>query len=62
MTAAHQRLLRAETSCNFYWGETWVSRANRDLDEAESTLARFRAKKYLMDADPGWIVPGLQSA
>lgn len=61
MSQAHQRLLRAETSCNFYWGDSWVSRAHRDLDEAESTLARFRAKKYLMDADPGWIVPNLQS-
>lgn len=59
MAAAHERLLRAETSCNFYWGESWVMRANRDLDEAEATLARFRAKKYTMDADPGWVIPGL---
>lgn len=28
-------LLRAETSCNFYWGEAWVSRAQNDLDEAD---------------------------
>lgn len=27
-------LLRAETSCNFYWGEHWVPRAHQDLDEA----------------------------
>jgi hypothetical protein len=26
-------LLRAETSCNFYWGEAWVDRCHRDLDE-----------------------------
>ena len=26
----------------------------RDLDDAEATLRRFRAKKYLIDADPGW--------
>jgi len=51
---AHWRLLRAETSCNFYWDEDWVARANRDLDDAEATLRRFRAKKYLIDADPGW--------
>jgi hypothetical protein len=25
-------LLRAETSCNFYWGEDWVDRAHSDLD------------------------------
>jgi alpha-amylase/alpha-mannosidase (GH57 family) len=27
-------LLRAETSCNFYWGEAWTWRAHQDLDEA----------------------------
>ena len=31
---AHGRLLRAETSCNFFWGEDWVSRCHHDLDEA----------------------------
>ena len=51
---AHWRLLRAETSCNFYWGEDWVHRARQDLDDAEDTLRRFRAKKYLIDGDPGW--------
>jgi alpha-amylase/alpha-mannosidase (GH57 family) len=51
---AHWRLLRAETSCNFYWGEDWVHRAHTDLDAAEATLQRFRAKKYCIDADPGW--------
>ena len=28
------RLLRAETSCNFYWGEAWVQRCHDDLDAA----------------------------
>ncbi len=28
------RLLRAETSCNFYWGEAWVPRCHGDLEEA----------------------------
>jgi alpha-amylase/alpha-mannosidase (GH57 family) len=55
---AHWRLLRAETSCNFYWGEDWVNRANRDLDDAEATLSRFRAKKYQIDPDPGWHTNG----
>jgi alpha-amylase/alpha-mannosidase (GH57 family) len=27
-------LLRAETSCNFYWGEDWVHRCHHDLDAA----------------------------
>jgi alpha-amylase/alpha-mannosidase (GH57 family) len=53
---AHWRLLRAETSCNFYWGEDWVHRAHADLDAAEATLQKFRAKKYCIDADPGWHV------
>lgn len=35
---AHWRLLRAETSCNFFWGEGWVSRCHRDLDEASRHL------------------------
>ena len=32
------RLLRAETSCNFYWGEAWVPRAHHDLDQAARHL------------------------
>lgn len=28
------RLLRAETSCNFFWGEAWVDRCHCDLDDA----------------------------
>jgi alpha-amylase/alpha-mannosidase (GH57 family) len=31
---AHWHLLRAETSCNFYWGEAWVHKAHQDLDMA----------------------------
>ncbi len=29
---ARWRLLRAETSCHFYWGEAWVERAHKDLE------------------------------
>lgn len=32
------RLLRAETSCNFYWGEAWVGRAEADLEAAREYL------------------------
>lgn len=32
------RLLRAETSCNTYWGEAWVNRAEADLDAARMAL------------------------
>lgn len=35
---AHWRLLRAETSCNFYWGEAWVHRCHEDLDAALAAL------------------------
>jgi hypothetical protein len=32
------QLLRAETSCNFYWGEAWVPRCHADLDAAQHLL------------------------
>jgi alpha-amylase/alpha-mannosidase (GH57 family) len=35
-------LLRAETSCNFYWGEAWVHRADADLEASRQALARAR--------------------
>jgi alpha-amylase/alpha-mannosidase (GH57 family) len=31
---AHWHLLRAETSCNLFWGEAWVTRCHQDLDVA----------------------------
>jgi hypothetical protein len=37
-------LLRAETSCNVYWGETWVPRCQADLDQAWEALNRARAE------------------
>lgn len=36
------RLLRAETSCYFYWGESWVPRVHSDLDEALDLLQQAR--------------------
>jgi hypothetical protein len=33
LSEAQWRLLRAETSCHFFWGEAWVPRAHADLDE-----------------------------
>ena len=35
---ARWRVLRAETSCNFFWGEAWVQRCHDDLDEAAARL------------------------
>jgi hypothetical protein len=36
--AAMTATLRAETSCNFYWGEAWVDRCHTDLDNATHHL------------------------
>lgn len=35
-------LLRAETSCNIFWGEAWVPRAHADLDICWDELNRAR--------------------
>ena len=40
LNEAQWHLLRAETSCNFFWGDAWVQRCHRDLDEACSWLGR----------------------
>ncbi len=31
-------LLRAETSCNYYWGEAWIPRAHQDLDASQECI------------------------
>jgi hypothetical protein len=38
LAEAHWRLLRAETSCNFFWGEAWLPRCHADLDAAWAAL------------------------
>ena len=40
LEAALWRILRAETSCNFYWGEAWVPHCHADLDGAQQVLSR----------------------
>jgi len=37
---ARWRVLRAETSCNFFWGDAWVMRCHADLDQACECLER----------------------
>ncbi|MGD8909193.1 MAG: glycoside hydrolase family 57 [Chromatiales bacterium] len=37
------RLLRAETSCNVFWGEAWVPHVHNDLDACWNELNRARA-------------------
>jgi alpha-amylase/alpha-mannosidase (GH57 family) len=36
-------LLRAETSCNFYWGEAWVERCHKDLEIAWDALGQSQS-------------------
>lgn len=38
------RLLRAETSCNIYWGEAWVPRAHEDLEACWNELNTLNAR------------------
>ena len=38
LAEARTRILRAETSCNFFWGEAWVPRCHADLDAAQELL------------------------
>lgn len=40
---AHWRVLRSETSCNFFWGDAWVMRCHSDLDQACECLERANA-------------------
>jgi 4-alpha-glucanotransferase len=42
MEEAYWHLLRAETSCNFYWGEDWVDRCHADLDMTWFNLDEVR--------------------
>lgn len=39
---AHWRLLRSQTSCNYFWGESWLNRGTRDIDEAAELLRAAR--------------------
>ncbi len=57
---AHWHLLRAETSCNFYWGEAWIYKAHDDLNsvawhlgEAEAMLERLPPPAREVDAPTG---------
>ncbi|MCG6860826.1 MAG: glycoside hydrolase family 57 [Chromatiaceae bacterium] len=38
------QLLRAETSCNFYWGEAWVPRSDIDLTASWEALNRVSSR------------------
>lgn len=42
---AHWRLLRAQTSCNFFWGEEWLQYCHQDLQMAEKWLERVHIEQ-----------------
>lgn len=46
------QLLRAETSCNTYWGEAWVERAQADLRNARADLAEAQRRLTRLRARP----------
>ncbi|MCH9699174.1 MAG: glycoside hydrolase family 57 [Gammaproteobacteria bacterium] len=39
---AMHHLLKAETSCNFYWGEAWVDRCHKDLNQAIQAIQQIK--------------------
>ncbi len=41
---ARWRLLRAETSCNLYWGDAWVPRLQADLDGCWDYIKRLEGR------------------
>jgi alpha-amylase/alpha-mannosidase (GH57 family) len=44
LESAMWQLLRAETSCNFFWGEAWVPRAHNDLDGSWASLMQAHSR------------------
>jgi len=42
LRAAHERILRAETSCYLFWGDVWTPKAREHLGRAEQELERAR--------------------
>lgn len=42
ITQAYDHILRAETSCNFYWGNAWVHKSFDDLERAYHLLDTAR--------------------
>lgn len=46
-------LLRGETSCNFYWGEAWVHKAETDLEQALQSITRARQQMGIETTDVG---------
>jgi len=41
---AYWHLLRAETSCNIFWGEAWVQRCHDDLDQSWAIINHIKTQ------------------
>lgn len=50
---AYDRLLQAETSCNFFWGSAWVHHAFDDLEQCNALLDRANERM----PDPRELAP-----
>jgi hypothetical protein len=55
---ARWRLLRAETSCNLFWGEAWVHRLHEDLDGAALHLQMAKGELPEESAETGTSAEG----
>ena len=42
LDTAQWHLLRGETSCNFFWGDAWLHKTHKDLDDAAWHLGEAR--------------------
>ncbi len=40
-----EHILRAETSCNLFWGDAWVHRLYEDTKEAKRLMERIKIKE-----------------
>ncbi len=65
---ARWRLLRAETSCNLYWGDAWVHKTHHDLDacwteihEAERLVPHAAVAMDQMDSGSEGAAPAAES-
>ncbi|MBN1131271.1 MAG: hypothetical protein JXA71_19940, partial [Chitinispirillaceae bacterium] len=53
LSEAYWRILRAETSCNFYWGDAWVDKCHLDLNVAVDYLQEVERKAGATLKAPG---------
>lgn len=42
LAEAEEYIMRAETSCNFFWGESWIPRVYRDTELAKKLIKKAR--------------------